>query len=194
MSTRQRLMNYSTLRTALVMPRDCLVVTVVAALLAGVVSGGASRASAASPSPGKTSAFASSDFGGTGDIPFAFTTLLSASIAKGKSKSVLVINGMLSSGSSLATSTFYLRVSVNGVWAEPQTFGTVSLIAQGCGVGGSRMCTLTGTWWLDLDAAELANPGSFKGKPLEVVLEGGEEVAAIESQGRVTLSVVMQKK
>ena len=32
-------------------------------------------------------------------------------------------------------------------------------------------CTLTATWWLDLDAAEVANPGVFINQPLTVTLE-----------------------
>jgi len=34
-------------------------------------------------------------------------------------------------------------------------------------------CTMAATWWLDLDAAEAANPGKFIGKPLNIELGGG---------------------
>ena len=54
-------------------------------------------------------------------------------------------------------------------------------------------CTLTGTWWLDLDAAELAHPGMYINRPLTVTLIGGD-FGVIEFNGRVTMSVHMEKK
>ena len=140
-------------------------------------------ARAASTSPGKNSAFESSDFGGFGDIPTQAVTLLTASIVKGKKKSVLVVEATLSAGGGVS-GTLALAVDVNGVEAEPHNF-----VSQGC----SGACAVTGTWWLDLDAAELANPGVFIKQPLTVTLKGGDG-GSPESDGKVTMSVRMQKK
>ena len=83
-----------------------------------------------------------------------------------------------------------LRTTVNGVEMEPGS-PNPNFVLQGC---GSIPCTLTGTWWLDLDAAELANPGVFINQPLTVTLHGGEGFAAPQTEGRVAMSVRLQKK
>ncbi len=61
-----------------------------------------------------------------------------------------------------------IRPTVNGVDME---------LINGAGLGvdfsqecGTTFCTLTGMWWLDLDAAEAAHPGMFKGRPLNIAL------------------------
>ena len=150
---------------------------------------GARPTRAASTGPGKKSAFESSDFG-IGDIPQAVATLLTATIAKGKKKNVLVVEATLSSGASSISSYLILGTTVNGVEMEPG-YPNPNFVLQSCGGG---LCTLTGTWWLDLDAAELANPGVFINQPLTVTLRGGEASAAPQSDGRVTMSVRLQKK
>jgi hypothetical protein len=65
---------------------------------------------------------------------------------------------------------------------------TPAVIGQKC--NGS--CSLSGTWWLDLDAAELANPGMFVNMPLVVILSPGSTNAGIF--GTATLTATMQKK
>jgi hypothetical protein len=72
---------------------------VAALLFVGGVAAGPDRASAASTSPGKFSAFESSDLDG-GDIPVGVSPLLTATIAKGKKKHVLAVEATLSTGSS----------------------------------------------------------------------------------------------
>ncbi len=147
---------------------------------------------AASTSPGKNLAFESSDFNGDGDIPQSVTTLLTATIVKGKKKHVLMVEATLSTGSSLCSSYLYMRTEVNGVLPmEPRGGGGHDEVLQPCNSGPA---TLTGTWWLDLDAAEAAHPGVFIGQPLTVKLLGGEGFPAPQSDGKVTMSVRIQKK
>ena len=157
----------------------------VALFMLGVL--GAKPARAASTSPGKNSAFETSDFG-NGDIPVIVSPLLTATISKGKKKYVLAVEARLSSGYSQVSSYLILRTKVNGVEMEPSGPNDV---VQAC---NGNPCTLTSTWWLDLDAAEAANPGVFIKMPLSVTLEGGEGFAAPQSDARVTMSVRMQKK
>ena len=61
---------------------------------------------------------------------------------------MVVVNGTVS-GNGISTISGY--VTVNGVALQP------GLVAQKC--AGS--CSLSGTWFMDVDTAELANPGLF---------------------------------
>jgi hypothetical protein len=147
-------------------------------------------ARAASTSPGKNSAFESSDFG-NGDMPQAVTTLLTATLLKGKKKHVLVVEATLSSGTSPVPSYLFLRATVNGFPMEPLDSGLLDDVLQACNNGP---CILSPTWWLDLDAAELAHPGMFIKQPLTVTLLGGEGFPAPQLDSKATMSVRLQKK
>jgi hypothetical protein len=153
------------------------------AVLAGVA---ASRpAFGASASPGANSAYASLDPAGVELALCAATPppLLTASIKKGKKKNVLVIEAMLTStpmppDAINGVLTTNMRPTVNGVDVEPGKVST-SMSSLRCGFpvdlsphGIGNTCTHTTLWWLDLDAAQLASPGSFIGKPLNVELFG----------------------
>ncbi len=50
--------------------------------------------------------------------------------------------------------------------------GNGSAAGVNCPSTATLTCSATGTWWLDLDAAEVAHPGMFYGKPLNIVLGG----------------------
>jgi hypothetical protein len=64
---------------------------------------------------------------------------------------------------------------------------------------GFKNCEFTTTWWVDLDAAEVAHPGRFKGQPLVVALLGCIETRA-DAAGQAgtinaaSLTVTLQKK
>ena len=160
----------------------------VALFMLGVL--GAKPARAASTSPGKNSAFESSDFNGSGDIPSGVTALLTATIVKGKKKNVLMVEATLSTGMSPSSSYLYVRTDVNGYEIEPLSGGS-SQVLTNC---NGTPCTLTAAWWLDLDAAEAAHPGVFIKQPLTVTLRGGEGSPSPQLDGKVTMSVRMQKK
>ena len=159
-----------------------------AALVAFFMLGllGARPARAASTGPGKKSAFESSDLG---DIPATVSPLLTATIVKGKKKNVLVVEAMLSTGASPSSSYLYLRTDVNGYEIEPLSGGSSQVLTDCNGP-----CTLTAAWWLDLDAAEAAHPGVFINQPLTVTLRGGEVSPSPQVDGKVTMSVHLQKK
>ena len=163
----------------------------VAALLVAGVCIDVDSASAANTSPGKKSAFASSDFGGFGDIPGAGPPLLTATIEKGKKRHVLTVEATLTSGVDLVPGGLTFGVVVNGFDAEPHTVCCGPFYTQACGTA----CTHTGSWWLDLDAAEAAHPGVYIGQPLTIQLLGGEiPTNAPQGTGAVTMSVRMEKK
>jgi hypothetical protein len=123
---------------------------------------GALPGHAASTSPGKSSAFESSGFM---FVPASPATLLTATIAKGKKKKVLAIEATLSTDTG-ASGVLEIRPLVNDVAVEG---GVVSVACQ----PGLVHCSVSGSWWLDVDAAEAANPGVFVKQPLVVRLVGG---------------------
>jgi hypothetical protein len=139
---------------------------------------------AASTSPGKNSAFESGTINPLGS---GLPTLLTATIAKGKKKKVLAIEASLVTSSG-AVGTLELAAEVNGVAPEGQS------VNQAC-TAGTQHCTLVGTWWLDLDAAEAANPGTFLKQPLDVTLKGGAQAGGDpDIQATATLSVRVESK
>jgi hypothetical protein len=104
---------------------------------------------------------------GTGAV-----TPLTGTLAKGKSKTLLRIDASFS-GTTPVPTLASLLVYVNGV-----------LLQDGIAFGAyadqclPTICTLTGTFWLDIDAAEAANPGLFMNQPLVISLDGGNGQAA----------------
>jgi hypothetical protein len=170
-------------------PRGMIAMSAVAAALVGAMAN-PNQLCAAGTSPGKRLAIESTDFGG-GDIPVAFVPLLAASIVKGKRKHVLVIQATLSSGSSPVAGWLGIRARVNGFDAVPPGQFSGDIQHQSC---GGNYCTVTGTWWLDLDAAEVAHPGAFVSQPLTIVLDGGEFPMSPQSTGSATMSVRMERK
>jgi hypothetical protein len=155
--------------------------TVGAVLALGV---GALPGYADSTSPGKSSAYESATISPLGS---GLPTLLTATIVKGKKKKVLAIEASLVTGSG-AVGTLELAVEVNGLPPQGQT------INETCDAG-TQHCTLVGTWWLDIDVAEAANPGQFVKQPIEVTLKGGVQAGGdSDIQATATLSVRMESK
>jgi hypothetical protein len=158
--------------------------------------------SAASTSPGKNSAFVST----TGVLRYFFTdeAKSTATIEKGKKKTVLAIEATLSDGVSYPTPSAIrvlgILVRVNGVTAWPNPNASYQYYTD-CGFDGDVApvaCSVSGTFWFDVDAAELANPGQFVGQPLVVELTagdlpGGGALVGV-TQVDTSLSVRVQKK
>jgi hypothetical protein len=117
-------------------------------------------------------------------------TLLTATIERGKKRRMLLIQASL---------------DYNGLDA---TLLGIAVTVNARGVEGSRsvmyctnqVCdTVSGSWWLDLDAAEAQYPGEFIQKPLLVRLIGGEitgggTVSLDDGVWNASLSVQMTKK
>ena len=113
--------------------------------------------------------------------------LLTASLVKGKKKRVVAIEATLATNSG-ASGVLHLLPTVNGVAVQ----GTI--VNEPCDPSLVH-CAATGTWWLDVDAAEAANPGLFVGELLEVELVGGVLAGGdSDASGTATLSVRMVKK
>lgn len=125
-----------------------------AALLAATALGAASAAYADSTStPAKVSAATS-----VSNVDLTTNPVISVSLTSTKRKNKLLEVHALTTGFP-GTATLSGSVTVNGVTVEP------GLVEQHC--GGS--CTLSATWWLDIDQADAAAPGTLKNKlPLSV--------------------------
>ena len=155
---------------------------------------------AASTSPGKSSAYES--FSGPLPTTGSPGVLVTATIVKGKKKRVVEALATISiPGPSTSVGlNLSARLEVNGVAMEtpgsaPDPGGHHVQTCYDDGVNPVLGCTLTIAGWLDLDAAELANPGVFVNQQLDVTLSGGgfDAFSGVVS-GEVILSVRMEKK
>ena len=93
---------------------------------------------------------------------------LNGTLAQGKANTVLHVDASLIIRADATIGSVFISVLVNGMAA-----GGVGSFVNGCTMGGSTYCSTTGTFTVDLDALEGANPGAFIGQPLNVVLSGG---------------------
>ena len=126
---------------------------------------------------------------------------LSAALAKGKKKTILRADGMLtddaSNGSFVVPREYDLGISVNGLSMHPSTHGAGNAdVAEDCGVFRSdpdRECTAVGHWWLDMD--DPAN-AALLGVPITVTLFGGDPSGgpAVGTVVNMSLQVRLEKK
>jgi len=121
-------------------------------------------------SPGKNSVHVSAN---NLALPEAFieVVFLTGTLERGKRNRVLTVNAWF--GSLAPGENAHIRPRVNGVSFEPtDDIGHGSGVAVNCPSTATFTCTASGSWWIDLDAAEAANPGQFIGQPLVVELLG----------------------
>jgi len=110
----------------------------------------------------------------------ALLTTPAATLAKGLKKRVLVVDATLTTGGVAPLAPFIagMVANVNGVPMEP-VGSPIGPIMDCGGTGMSPLppmfgCTLTASFWMDLDQAETASPGVFIKQPLTVTLKGGD--------------------
>lgn len=121
---------------------------------------------------------------------------MTATLHKGKARRILMVEAMVTTAALAigAPVSPAIYPDVNGIIMEPTTFfGPVAAAMADCSaVFGppQGMCTVTGTWWLDLDA----NPALI-GVPITVTLSGGDFFGpGIGVPVLATMSVRLQKK
>ena len=128
-----------------------------------------------STSPGDTSVFVSK-----ADVSLPGcnqTAILTATIKRGKAHHVLMVQAMMLFEGQLPPVTGPAVISasptVNGISIEPSGHGGITHFSMGQQCPSNvTFCTITGMFWLDLDAAEDAHKGMFLGKPLDITLSG----------------------
>ena len=141
---------------------------------------------AASTSPGKN-AVAVSAQNVTLTTQF-YAPLVTGVIQKGKARSLLVVEGKMTLFGTANTADIVPRV--NGVVLEPgPAWGDLKF-------SGASSITISGSWFLDVDAAEAANPGQFVGKALTVELLGENDSGNViaPAAGQVSLVARLVKK
>lgn len=100
-------------------------------------------------------------------------------ISNSKKKRLLVVTGTANCAGNTSVS---LQAKANGVSLAPQTISTNCALS----------CTLSGTFWLDLDDAEIANPTLFYNKlPLGIDLIGSSS-ASTDCRMSVTAQLLKQ--
>jgi hypothetical protein len=97
--------------------------------------------------------------------------LLSGVITSGKKGRALIVEAFVGSLAPGENGSFLPRV--NGVFLEPtDDFGNGNSMGINCPSTATFGCTGGAHWWLDLDAAEAAHPGTFLNQPLNIDLLG----------------------
>lgn len=139
------------------------ILTVVCAIGLALIGRGAPARADLSTSPGKSAAYAA--LSGV-SLTTSDLNVLSVQIEKGKKKRVLevaitaIVQGATSDGNVVG-----VRPLVNGLAIlEP---GSGHQFMHACSSSYIN-CTTVGRFWLDLDAAEAANPGLFINQPLNI--------------------------
>jgi len=151
---------------------------------------------AGTTSPGSNSVFVSAS---NLTLLTGSTSLLTGTITKGKRKTVVAVEGMLTGiGSSAGPRVEEIWPTINGIVVEPKFKSTpdpdTAQVNCPTITSSSGFCTTTGTWWLDIDAAEAANPGMFIGKALNITLMGAEVKGNGDNGLEATLTARVQKK
>jgi len=124
-----------------------------------------------------------------------------ATLKKGVHKRVVVVEATMTTGvpAPLAPSAVLtMLANLNGVVMEPAGAG-LGVVADCGGTGMSGLppmagCTLSATFWLDLDQAETASPGTFIGMPLTVTLKGGDAALVGGLPAFVSMAVRQEQK
>lgn len=153
--------------------------------------------------PGKKVAYVSTGLAGV-PLPSPAASVLTAQIVKGKKKTVLTVDATVTSGLLLPFIPWELSigVDVNGVPMDPGITYPYSIV-QDCGssavaphLGLAEGCAVSGTFMIDIDAAEAVSPGSFYNVPLNVKLLASDGGAAflIGVPVDATMAVRMEKK
>jgi hypothetical protein len=99
---------------------------------------------------------------------------LSGTLGKGIRKRVLRIDTTITVVMENAPfSTVAVYPTVNGFFAHPWGVNVTALAVAQCDVNKGSTCSVTGSFWWDLDALEEAHPGMILGQPLVIDLNGG---------------------
>ncbi len=125
---------------------------------------------------------------------FGHMTPIGGTLAKGIAKAVVRVEA--SANVFLIGKNFgelSLGASVNGV-TDSDPNGEIAFFRTSCAPDGF-LCSVTGTFWFDLDALEAAYPGTFLGQPLVISVGGGSPYDT--GQGwpyGITFSAALEKK
>lgn len=132
-------------------------------------------------SPGKNTVHADKD-----SVPIT-AIVVSGQILKGKKKTVLEIDGTIRLDTITPDNIVGVGAQVNGYNVQPSPGDFQSAYCD-----SSYPCSVQGSFWVDIDAMELAHPGEFAGQPLDIDLFGAASGPAVN--GDVSLRARVVKK
>jgi hypothetical protein len=113
---------------------------------------------------------------------------INAQLEKGKRRTMLVVHGVVSASAQGAI--LVAGVKANGIAMEPTDFaGEPTIYSTAC----QGVCSVSGTWWLDLDLAEQAHPGMFVNVPINVTLLGQTMIAGTQFYKMSVMATLMKK-
>ena len=98
---------------------------------------------------------------------------LIGTMGKGVHNRVLRIDATITVFMEHALPSLGVRPWVNDLEPYPGAVNVPSIAVTACDWIKTSTCTVTGSFWFDLDALEAANPGTIIGKPLVITLNGG---------------------
>ena len=132
--------------------------------------------------------------------PFTGDDTITATIDKGKKKRLLIANASALIRDSIEVGNYcdlILTLTAKGVRMMAETGSGHAQTSCDCSTFGCIGCTLNATAYLDLDAAEAANPGLFVKQAIDVELAirvAGNGTCAGGAPDAATLVVQMIKK
>ena len=91
-------------------------------------------------------------------------------LERAKRKNVIWIDATVSSTSNSVDTGLSLEVRVQDEENTVQVTAQGGIIQAACEAG--KPCTLSGHWWVDVDAIEAAFPGLFANQPVRITLLG----------------------
>ncbi len=103
----------------------------------------------------------------------SYTVPLAGTMSRGTAHTVLRVDAtaaVMGSGSILSLQLYPI---VNGQYQDSSFVGDVNACAQ-----THPFCSITGTFWFDIDELEAANPGSFVGQPLNISVQAGAQTGS----------------
>ncbi len=134
-------------------------------------------------SPGKTTAARSAS-----GLDLSGWPSVNAQLYKGKRGTMLVVHGVVAAHAQGAI--LVAGVKANGIAMEPTDFaGDSSIYSTDC----QGVCSVSGTWWLDLDLAEQAHPGMFVNVPINVTLLGQTMVTGTQFYKMSVMATLTKK-
>lgn len=95
---------------------------------------------------------------------------LMGTIAKGVKKTVLRLDATVDVYANPAIEGCFVTARVNEVFFSMGQSNTMDTPVN-------SDCTITGTYWIDIDQAEASHPGQFIGQPLVVIVDGGSQAS-----------------
>jgi len=96
----------------------------------------------------------------------SYTPPLTGLLSRGSARTVVRVDATILLPDRETLPVYEIWATLNGEYQDP----LFSAVIGSCGTHPT--CSVTGTFWFDVDELEAANPGTFVGQPLSLVVGG----------------------